>query len=480
MRKTVLLTLATIALASPGVAQAAQCGLPDTQPLWIDFAHGSVQFRNEIFRRPGVIAATSGVAVATALRAGGAHTTYWEMNLPNYVGRPETPADPTTIAAGAARLFDAAAASSGCATPLIALNELWGPTTPAPWLPSVVQYRANVLVFLQELAGRGARPFLLVPSNPNLSGEAEEWWRQVAQVADIVREVYVKAPVIYGQGAILGNRDIRLRLRKAVTTLTGVGIPPGRIGLMLGFQSGGQYGRVGLQPLEAWLEVVKWKTLAARQVASELGAATVWSWGWGTFNAAGTDPEKPIAACSHLWSRDPNLCDAVTMSGGRLSTNVTDGQIQLPAGADCSFGSTTVRVSAIDALVRLTGGRERARTALLARLVQRAQASVATAELLAAERGVVARRFKGVRRAYRAALARRRVTLVLARQILADEVRRQRLARQLAGQTPPLDLVAWTVAEQTKALDRAICLRDELPVAGDVRLAEHVPILRLP
>ena len=474
-----LVAAAAAALASPGIARAAPCGLPDAQPLWIDFAHGSVQFRNELFGRPGVIAATSGPAVSAALRARGAQTIYWEMNLPNYPGKPDAPADPATIAPAAARVFELAATSSACPTPLIALNELWGPTTPAPWAPSVAQYRANVLAFLRELAARGARPFLLVPSNPNTAGEAAEWWRQVAQVSDIVREVYVRAPVIYGQGPILGNREIRLRLRKAVTTLTDIGIPPSRIGLMLGLQSGGLYGRGGLQPLEAWLEFVKWNVLSARQVATELRAATVWSWGWGTFGPASVDPEKPLAACVYLWTRDPRLCDAPAMTGGRLNTSLTDGQIVLAAGVHCSFGTTLLRTAAIDEIARLTGQRERAVTALFARAIQRSRMRVSGAEVLSTERAIVRARFRGSRAAYRGALARRGLTLAFGRQVIADELRRRKLAAELAAANPPTDLAAWTAAEQTKALNQAVCRGDELPAVGDVRLVDHVPFLKL-
>jgi hypothetical protein len=474
-----VILVAAAALGAPGIAHAGQCGLPDTKPLWVDFAHGSVQFRNEIFGRPGVVAATSGSAVSAALRARGAHTVYWEMNLPNYVGRPDTPADPAAVSAGAARLFDAAAAASGCSTPLIALNELWGPTTPAPWAPPLAQYRSNVLAFLQQLAARGARPFLLVPSNPNTGGEAADWWRQVAQVADVVREVYVKGPAIHGQGAILGNRDIRLRLRKAVSTLTDIGIEPTRIGLMLGFQSGGLYGRAGLQPLEAWLEFVKWNALAARQVATELGAATVWSWGWGTFGPASVDPDKPLAACVYLWTRDARLCDAPTMAGGRLNTSLTDGQIALAAGVQCALGTTVLRTATIDEIARLTGQRDRAVTALFARVIQRGRMRVSAAEVLSAERAIVRTRFRRSRAAYRGALARRGLTLAFGRQVIADELRRRKLATVLAAANPPAELVEWTTSEQTNVLNQAICLRDELPVVGDVRLADHVPFLKL-
>lgn len=64
--------LATAWSAAP--AAAAACGLPDSKPLWIDYAEGSVPFRNEIFGKQGVIAATSGTAAPQALRERGART----------------------------------------------------------------------------------------------------------------------------------------------------------------------------------------------------------------------------------------------------------------------------------------------------------------------------------------------------------------------------------------------------------------------
>ncbi|MBD0330827.1 MAG: hypothetical protein ICV64_12085 [Thermoleophilia bacterium] len=471
-----LLSLAPLALAS-APARAAACGLPDATPLWIDYAESSVKFREAIFRRPGLVLATSGPAVAQSLRAGGAATIHWEMNLPRLVGTPDAPADPGSIPAAAGALFDRAVRSSACPTPLIALNELWSPTVPAPWTPTNAQYRANVLTLLRELAARGARPFLLVPSNPNTAGESADWWRQAATVADVVREVYVPGPLLAQQGALLGSREIRLRLRRAVSTLAAVGIPPARVGLMLGFQSGGLYGRVGLQPLPAWLEVTKWLTLAARQVGADTGAGTIWSWGWGSFSAA-DDPDKPVAACVFLWTRDPALCDAPAAAApyGGFNTSLTDGQIALPAGVECTTAGGVITTRTIERLTAATGDRERAKQALLARLVQRAAVRVPARAILAAERALVGQRFGGQRRAYLAALRRHGLDVALARDLLADQIRRGELARRVA----PTSLAAWTEAEATKALATTTCLRDELPAAGDVDVTSALASVRPP
>src|SRR5689334_17989998 len=96
----VLAALAALALGglrpSPAVAQPQPCGLPE--PTWyVEFSDGSVAFRNEIFRRPGLILATQGTAVPAFLRAGGAQTIGWENNLAVYAGTNTRPADPATL-----------------------------------------------------------------------------------------------------------------------------------------------------------------------------------------------------------------------------------------------------------------------------------------------------------------------------------------------------------------------------------------------
>ena len=150
-RRTLVLAATLAALAAPGLARAAQCGLPDAQPLHIEFGDGSVKFRNEVFRRPGVVVATNGVIPADHLRAGGAQTVYWWMKLENLVGTADVPADPATVEAAADRIFDFAVPSTACATPWIAFNELLKPTFPTPWSPALAQYRTNVLTLHRRL-----------------------------------------------------------------------------------------------------------------------------------------------------------------------------------------------------------------------------------------------------------------------------------------------------------------------------------------
>ncbi len=472
MKNLVLVSLIAavgVAASSPP-ASAAPCGLPDVSPLHVEFGDGSVPFRNTVFRRPGVIVSTNGNVGAEFLRQGGAQTTYWWMKLENLVGFPDAPLDPATIEAAADRLYEHAVASTLCATPYIALNELWKPTAQAPLTPTNTQYRANVLALLQRLSARGARPFLLVPSDPNTIGESLIWWQQVAQVSDIVREVYFPAPRIDAQGPLVGSRTLRMRMRQAVRSVTGIGVPAERVGLMLGFQSGGMYGRAGLQPLPSWLRFVKLNALAARHVAAELGVGTVWSWGWGTFNTTGADPDKPTAACVYLWTRDSGLCDAPTAAGLTFNTSLSEGQILLPDDVHCATAVGRISNDALAETTALTKERELAASALFARLVQRTRARFTAEAVLRAEELVVQRRFRGDRELLLAALHRRGATLAAARDVLADELRRQRIPK----------LWSWTTARQTRVLERTTCRRDELPTPGEVRLADFLPFLKLP
>src|SRR6476620_8999942 len=124
---------------------ALSCGLADAQPTWIDFADGSVSFWHERFARPGVVVATGGPALATEARAAGAATVHWDMYLRKRVGTPSDPVDPALMETRANALFDYAVSVTGCQTPLIALNELWGASLPTPLTPTADRYRTNVL-----------------------------------------------------------------------------------------------------------------------------------------------------------------------------------------------------------------------------------------------------------------------------------------------------------------------------------------------
>ena len=434
------------ALALPGYAAAAPCVLPESKPLWIDFG---VPELAQVFGRPGLVLGVSSGEFPARMRAAGAQTVYWDMNLNNRVGTPSAPADPALIVERANRLFDFAAAQMECETPTIVLNELFGAHLETPWTATTERYRENVLVLLRQLAARGARPMLLVSTRPYTASEAAAaWWREALQHSDVVLETYFNGVGIWRLGPIAGNRHMRTAMRRAVGSLTSIGIPTAKLGVALGFQTGrGAGGREGLQPDVEWYRVVKWQARAARQIAGEMKLASVVSWGWGSYNRSADNADKPKVACVYLWARDPGarFCDGPAAAGPRFDADLREGQLILPGGVQCTLdGRARIASSAVAALTRVTEDRAVAFTILLSRSVESFYKSVSPARVLAAERAVIRVRFGGSRAAYLSALRRANATLAVARATLADELRRHELARQMAAPVPaPSELRAF-------------------------------------
>jgi hypothetical protein len=534
MRALVSILLAAGAFAAvSGPAAAAPCGLPDTKPLWVDYGAPELISR---FGRPGVVVAGSGEAYPTAARAAGAKTVYWDMYLSSRVGTPMAPADPDVLPARAQRVFDFAVLSAGCPDPVIAMNELFGASTPTPWTPTTARYRENVLEWARLLRAKGGHPVLLVSSEPFTGGDAGQWWRELSQVADIALEKYFNAPAVHRAGPELGSRRMRTSMRSSLSKLLAVGVPPSKLGVVLAFQTRrGTGGREGLEPAGAWFEVAKLQALAAKQVARELGIAHVWSWGWGFFNEQARDPDKLGAACVWLWARDPALCDANALPE-RFDRDLRAGQIDLPSGVRCILGETAIRTSEIATLARVTRDSEAALTILYARLVQQEAARIAPGDVRAAERAIVATRFGGSRAAFLAALRRAGATTAVALGAIADELRREPLLLRLRAVSPtaaqvaefastyasvrlrdipgagtvagvdpatplgllPADLArgaivralrhasrveryaGWAERRQQRALDGIRCVRDRLPTLGSVPLTSWLPFLAPP
>ncbi len=468
--KTALAILAALlcAAAAPTGARAAACGLPDSKPLWIDFTDGTVPFGLQVFGKPGVTIATPGTGVPPQFRQLGAGTVYWEMKLGLIVGTTLAPADPATVTVKAQKLFDRAVASSGCSAPYIALNELNGASTTTPWTANNAGYRANVLSLMQQLATKGARPFLLVNSAPYTDGDAGSWWREVARAGDIVPEVYFNAPAVSKQGVILGSRRMRTTLRTAVAAYTAIGIPVSKLGFVLGFQSGpGAGGREGLRPSSAWFEFAKLYTLAARRVAAEFGVATVWSWGWGTFNVAGADPDKQATACVYLWTRDPDLCDGPAAAGNGFEESLTEGQLDaLGRGVQCSLDGRVMYQTDLSRMAAVTRDRDVAFTILFDRLVSRGEGRASPERVSEAEQAIVEGSFAGSREAYRRALARARANRVVARAAIEDELVRVEVEGSLRVPAPTEAEIRDFYAFYPGTLARAFRVKPAAPWLG--------------
>jgi hypothetical protein len=465
VRKLSLLLVALCALAltaasgsNAGPAEVP-CGLPTVDgTLWVDYGWPTLE---NIFGRKGVVVGASTGGWPAHMRALGASTIRWDMHLRNRVGIPNAPMDPSTIVDRANRLFDAAVVDSGCSTPLIAENELFGADLVTPWSDTNTVYRSNVMTFVKQLADRGAHPILLLPKPPYTgSDDARNWWRQVAQYSDLVREVYPSAKSIYALGPILGNRELRMEMRNALVDFTSIGVPTSKLGVMLGFQTTiGYGGRGGLKPASAWFRVAKWQALSAKAVAKETHLASVWSWGWSDWAAAEKDPDKAGAACVWLWARTASLCNGPAVAGPDFVKSLTEGQILLPGSAQCIVGKQTIGYSAIHALQRLTGDQDVAYSALFERLVESHFARVSRSDVLAAERAVIAEHFDGNAAAYRAALASAGANVTIARAVLADVLRRVRIERTLGGGSPSASSVSTFYESYPETLVRPVAAK---------------------
>ena len=447
-------------------AAAGECGLPAAGPLWIDYAEGSVKPDvRAVISKPGVIVATSGAALGATFRKAGVGTTYFELAHAADRRRDRRSDDAASIGPAADALYAKAVATTDCATPWIALNELQGSNLAVPWQPSNAAYRANVLTLLQRLAEHGAHPALLVHGNPTVAGETALWWQTASKSAHIIYEAYYDAAKMHPLGSLIASRRMRIGMRNVIAQFEGAGVPRARLGFMLGFHSAqtpGIAGRQGLEPTEAWLRVVKWETFAANQIAREYGIRTLWSWGWGTFGADSVDEDKAVAACTWLWARNPSLCDAPAMAGSTFQASRTEGQLAVPRGVACTFANGgRVYTSAVERLAKLTKDRHDALTAEFARAALVGATYVDAKSVLAIENRAIANVFKGSRVAYEKALAKRGATVEVARGLIADELRRRGIAKNGLGGSPTMFDRLSTI--ETAAVDSAICLGDFMP-----------------
>ncbi len=487
----VLCLLAAVAAAGASSSRAVTwpCGLPSASPLWIDYTDATVPFWKQVFAKPGLVLATppgTGTLPAT-LRAAGAATIYFDLKLPSRVGTPDAPADPATIVNAANAEFDAAVKQTGCATPLIAENELFGATTQTPWSVSNSQYRANVLALLTQLTARGARTFLMISTPPYVGDTAGDWWRAVAGVTTVVREFFPSAPEVVAAGPIAGSRILRTQMRQAIGAFTSIGIPASRLALILEFESGVS-GRDGIKASADWYDYVKLDALAARQVSTELGLQTIWSWGWATYtDKSPFDADKQAAACVYLWSRDQNLCDGPAAAGSGFDSSLAEGLLSVPSGVFCTLGKQGVISSTTRGqLTAVTGDDEAAGSIALGWGTARSLAPVTGAQTDAAEQEVIQSSFGGSRSAYLAALARAHANRGLARAALAAELRRDAIEAGLP--VPPVSASAVSAFASAYAdIDaRLVTTKTPVPWLGGrtrgVALAGFAParVLALP
>jgi hypothetical protein len=197
-------------------------------------------------------------------------------------------------------------------------------------------------------------------------------------------------------------------------------------------------------PPIAWFEHVKLQALAAKQVANELRVGTVWSWGWQARNSAQADPDKEVGACIWLWTRNPRLCDGPGAAGPDFDSTLTQGQITLSRGVRCEVAGHAITYSGVGRLARVIRDDGVAFSAAYSQAVLAGLVSVKDVDVLAAERAIIRTRFRGSRAAYRRALARGGASQALAREIIADELRQQRMGRRFrAGSPTPSQIIEY-------------------------------------
>jgi hypothetical protein len=429
--------VAVAALLLPGTALARECGIPDSNPLWVDYAGHDAPMPH----KPGLtLAFSSGTEKPAAARAAGSATVLFDLNFNRRVGTPTVPMDPATIADRADRLYDFAVSVTGCQTPWIALNELFGAQTPTPWTTTTAQYRANTLALVRRLKERGAFPAMTIANPPYTGGEAAQWWRDLAASALLIRQVFFTSPNVpqlHALGPFRASRAMRSGMRALVRKFTDIGIPASRVALELQFQSApGTGGREGLQPRSKWLEIVKLETLAARQVTKELKTHSIWSWGWATFSQAGIDKDKSEAVCVYLWVRDPGLCSGPGAAGPGFDASLTVGQLELPAGVICTLPAGTIRSSVVAPLTRAIGDQDVAESVVLERLILQKEVRLDPQAVLIAERAFVDDHFRGNVTSYLAALRRIKLTQSAARGLLLDELRREAVRARFSPARP--------------------------------------------
>jgi len=121
---------------------------------------------------------------------------------------------------------------------------------------------------------------------------------------------------------------------------TAIGIPVAKLGFVLGFQSGRAGGRraPAVQRVVRVREAVhaRGERVAANSVSHGLDL------GVGTFNAAAPTRQAGGRLRLPLDAR-PELCDAPSAVGTAFQQSLTEGQIALPPGVQCSLDGKTMQ-----------------------------------------------------------------------------------------------------------------------------------------
>ena len=356
------------------------------------------------------------------------------MYLNRRVGTPSAPADPSLLPERAQRLFDFAVRSSGCATPVIALNELFGA-------------QLDDAVVGDERALPGERPAVGAPAGgagcpagaPALdvtrtrAATRRSGGVRSRRSSDLVLEKYFSAAAVARAGPVLGNRRMRTSMRRSASTA----VRDQRPALTRGGHA--RPSRHARAPADGKAssrrrDGSRWpsgrRSRRARSRASS-GSRTSGPGAGAPTTATVQTRTSRRGVRLPVDARPAPLRRAGVTRRRRSTPTSREGQIDLPAGMRCAYGDAVVRTTAIGELRSRHRRGELALSALYGRLVESREAGVRG-------RGPPGRRarrrpraLRGGRGAYLAALTRDARHRALARGVLADELRRAELEARL-------------------------------------------------
>jgi hypothetical protein len=138
----------------------------------------------------------------------------------------------------------------------------------------------------------------------------------------------------------------------------------------------------------------------------------------------------------YLWTRDQSLCDGPAAAGAGFVDSLSEGQIDLPQGVQCSLDARAMRQTDLSRLTAVTHDRDVAFTILFDRLVESGLAKISPDRVREAEQAIVAGSFNGSRPAFNAALARAGANIYVARAAIADELLREQAEAAIAVAAP--------------------------------------------
>ena len=265
-------------------------------------------------------------------------------------------------------------------------------------------------------------------------------------MSDLVLENYANANLIWRDGAVDGSRRLRERHR-AVRLEAARGRHPADSDRDHDRVPDGRRERAGVRGSSrgrAGSSVAKWQALAVRSRSRRAEARARLVLGLGAARRALERPGQDLRSVRlALGSRREPVRRAGASSDASSTPTTQTGQLNLPAGTRCVYGSTPLTASSVAALAKVTHDRElalttpcraRDRAGTRARVARRRRSR---------SRGASSRtRFGGSTSAYRAALGDAGASLTVARGIIGDELR----ARDIVGSARAVAVSSGDVA----------------------------------